>query len=685
MTASGADLASGSPRIVTATVTDSHGNGVAGETVVFSQSGAGTVSGLTSPVTNSSGVATDTVTGVLAGSVTVTGTDGSLTDGATFPVTAGPLNHIVVAPALSTINPGSQPYTTTAYDGAGNTTDVTGSAVLSITPNGSCTTANCTAIKHGPHVVTSSYSGKTSTATLTINNVPPVAAGDSLTVLENAPGTPIAVLANDSDANLDGLTVTFLTNPSHGSATVDAGGGGVHYTPNLTYFGPDSFTYTVSDGNAATDTGTVSVTVTHVNQIPTFTSGPNVSVPEESSPTSHTIFGWATNFVPGPANESGQTLLGYTVTNDHPALFSVQPSINNSGDLTYTLAANRNATANVSVKAQDSGGTANGGMDTSVVHTFTIYVVGVDHPPAAINDFPTVIQGSGPVKIDVLANDYDPDGDPLTIVGITQGTNGRVTLAADHKSLSYDPTGSFIGSDSFKYALSDGRGGLSYGTVLVTVIRDRIGPVATVPLAWIMALPVGTTATLAITWSGSDQGFGVKYYQLMESKNNTPWQWVSVAVGAKAVHRVVAIGSLYQYRVRGVDLAGNVGAWAYLPNFSTTLYQETAATYNTAWVNARLVGALGGRVSYASTHGAVASFTCTCSSLSWIGPKSTTRGTARVYIDGILMGISSEKSTTNLGAQGIFSRTWAVLGSHRIDISVAGFGRVDVDAFLTLQ
>ena len=90
-------------------------------------------------------------------------------------------------------------------------------------------------------------------------------------------------------------------------------------------------------------------------------------------------------------------------------------------------------------------------------------------------------------------------------------------------------------------------------------------------------------------------------------------------------------------------------------------------------------------MSYASTHGSVASFTCTCSSLSWIGPKSTTRGTARVYIDGVLIAIYSEKSTTTLAAQGIYARTWGVVGSHRIDISVTGAGRIDVDGFLTLQ
>jgi hypothetical protein len=905
VTGSTANLASGSTRLVTATVTDSHNNPVLGETVVFSQSGVGTVSGLTSPVTNGAGVATDTVTGVLAGSVTVTATDGSLNDTLIFPVVAGPVNHVVVTPALNTITPGSQLYTTIAYDAAGNATDVTGVAVLGITPDGSCSTTSCTAIKHGSHTVTASYSGKSNTAALTILNVPPVANNDALTAFENAASTPIAVLANDTDANGDTLTVTAVSPPSHGTATVDAGGGGVHYTPAVSYSGSDSFTYTISDGNGGSATATVSVTITHVNQVPSFTkgadqtalenaatqtvnlwatalspgadptesgqalnfivtntnnalfstqpavsptgtltytpgldehgtatvsiqvhddggtlnggvdtsaiqtftitlafvnqaptftagssptvlenagarvvptwagaisSGPNdpvqtlnfiatntnnalfsvqpavsptgtltytptlnangvatvsvrlhdnggtlnggvdtspiqaftitvtpvnqppsfikganVSLPETGSPTGHTVTGWATGFSPGPANEASQTLVAYNVTNDHTALFSVQPAIDTTGKLTYTLAANRNGVAIVSVTVQDSGGTTNGGIDTSAIQTFTITVTGVDHPPAAINDFPTVVQGSGPVKIDVLANDIDPDGDPLTIAGIRQGTNGHVALTADHKFLTYDPNGSFIGTDSFVYSVSDGRGQLAFGTVLVTVVKDRFGPVANPPMAWIMALPVGSTATLAITFSATDQGYGVKYFILQESKNNAAWTNVPVPVGAKAIHRVVAVGSHYQYRVRGVDLVGNGGAWAYLANFTPTLFQETAATYISTWTSVALAGALGGHVKYASTHGSVASFTCTCSSLSWIGPKGPTRGTARVYIDGVYVAILSEKNATTLAAQGIYARTWGTVGVHRIDISVVGVGRVDVDGFLTLQ
>ena len=80
------------------------------------------------------------------------------------------------------------------------------------------------------------------------------------------------MLANDTDAdNLTppfnaGLTVVAVTQGTHGSVSFTAGG--VSYTPAPNYFGPDSFTYTISDSDGAMDTATVNVTVTNVNDTP---------------------------------------------------------------------------------------------------------------------------------------------------------------------------------------------------------------------------------------------------------------------------------------------------------------------------------------------------------------------------------------------------------------------------------
>src|SRR3989304_3498173 len=51
-------------------------------------------------------------------------------------------------------------------------------------------------------------------------------------------------------------------------APTPGGGPGIDYTPDPTYTGPDSFTYTISDGNGGTDTATVLIDVGNVNDAP---------------------------------------------------------------------------------------------------------------------------------------------------------------------------------------------------------------------------------------------------------------------------------------------------------------------------------------------------------------------------------------------------------------------------------
>jgi len=97
-------------------------------------------------------------------------------------------------------------------------------------------------------------------------NQPPVAGNDSGTVSED--GTVnIAVLGNDSDPEDDPLDVTAVSNPTHGSASVNANNT-VRYEPDGNYNGADSFSYTLSDGNGGTDTANVSMTVNPVNDFP---------------------------------------------------------------------------------------------------------------------------------------------------------------------------------------------------------------------------------------------------------------------------------------------------------------------------------------------------------------------------------------------------------------------------------
>src|SRR5437762_286720 len=99
-------------------------------------------------------------------------------------------------------------------------------------------------------------------------NTDPVANDDNATILEDAGAFAINVLGNDTDAELNTLTITGVTQGANGSVAITGGGTGLTYTPNANYNGPESFTYTISDGNGGVATATVHITVVPVNDPP---------------------------------------------------------------------------------------------------------------------------------------------------------------------------------------------------------------------------------------------------------------------------------------------------------------------------------------------------------------------------------------------------------------------------------
>jgi subtilisin-like proprotein convertase family protein len=176
--------------------------------------------------------------------------------------------------------------------------------------------------------------------------------------------------------------VTNITNASlfaaGGLLSVDTSGN-LTYTLKPSVSGTTKFTVTVQDNggtaNGGIDTSvaqTFTLTVNLVNDQPSFTASNQTA---NANTGAHTVTGWAT-FNPGgapDANEASQSVLAYTVSNvSNPGLFAVLPAVNNSGTLTYTLNPNVSGQTTFDVKVRDSGGTANGGIDTSATQTFTL-------------------------------------------------------------------------------------------------------------------------------------------------------------------------------------------------------------------------------------------------------------------------------------------------------------------------
>ena len=143
---------------------------------------------------------------------------------------------------------------------------------LALNPDGSLTyTPNTGFIGQDSFTYTAQDGNANSSgpATVTIDvigsNAAPAAVDDEATTAEDTPAN-IAVLANDSDADGNILTLTSVNPPVNGTAAINPDNT-VSYTPNANFNGTDAFTYSISDGNL-TATATITVTVTAVNDNP---------------------------------------------------------------------------------------------------------------------------------------------------------------------------------------------------------------------------------------------------------------------------------------------------------------------------------------------------------------------------------------------------------------------------------
>ncbi len=253
-----------------------------------------------------------------------------------------------------------------------------------------------------------------------INDAPIFTEGPNQTVNEDAGpqtatswATGISPGANESDQ-----TVIFQVSNDNNALfsaqpTVDAATGTLTYTPAPDANGVATVTVYLQDDGGTTNGGvnksapqTFTITVNAVNDVPSFTPGGNQSVNEDAG--LQVVSNWATAISKGPANESSQTL-NFLVSNDNNALFSAQPFIDPSGNLTYTPAANAYGSTTVTVQLHDNGGTANGGVDTSAPVTFTITVNAVnDVPSFTAGPNQTVNEDSGPQTVSAWATGISP-------------------------------------------------------------------------------------------------------------------------------------------------------------------------------------------------------------------------------------------------------------------------------------
>ncbi len=147
----------------------------------------------------------------------------------------------------------------------------------------------------------------TITVTVTAVNDAPVAGGD---IVSTPTDTPITDTLPATDVDGQALTYTITQQPTNGSISdFNATTGAYTYTPNTTYTGPDSFTYTASDGAATSNVGTVNITVGNVAN-----AAPVISIGDRR----YTRFRYRRNDIHGAGHRHRRTA-GQPHTDRHPA------------------------------------------------------------------------------------------------------------------------------------------------------------------------------------------------------------------------------------------------------------------------------------------------------------------------------------------------------------------------------
>ncbi|MFC7356937.1 Ig-like domain-containing protein, partial [Jejudonia soesokkakensis] len=284
------------------------------------------------------------------------------------------------------------------------------------------------------------------------------------------PGENITGNVSDNDSDPEGDTQTVNTvpvvNPMNGTVALQADGSFV-YTPNdPTFVGTDQFVYSVCDDGTpqACDEATVYITIGEgINEIyaiddinDTFVNTPvtgDVSTNDDNldGPAGSEVF----TLVSGP-NQGG------TLT------------FNPDGTYTYTPPADFVGEDIFVYEVCDGGNPQACDQATVTIEVVDDPILEND-PPIANNDT-AVTEVNTPVTGNVLVNDYDLDGDPITVTTTTVTTTEGVVVTIDPITgvYTYTPPTDFTGVDTFVYTICDDADPAlcDEATVYITVIDN---------------------------------------------------------------------------------------------------------------------------------------------------------------------------------------------------------------------
>ncbi len=272
------------------------------------------------------------------------------------------------------------------------------------------------------------------------------------------------ILDNDTYPDLSLLSINVIQNPNHGDLNPVFTDSTFLYIPNPGYEGPDSMVYFICDPVLGCDTATVYLNLDYIVQ-----ANPDTIYVDQDSSINYNIL--ANDITPTVSDLSilqsplfGTASLGP----DNFLNYTPNPGFNGADNLTYILCGDPY------------------GCDTTTV---VIYVGAGIVPPTAVNDFANTGMDEC-IDIPILANDFDPNDEPIYIsdIGLPSlvdeaGFAGTVVLNSD-STLQYCPPSGTIGVDTIQYYICNQYSNLcSWALVLITIdeecnifIPDAISP-----------------------------------------------------------------------------------------------------------------------------------------------------------------------------------------------------------------
>jgi subtilisin family serine protease len=222
---------------------------------------------------------------------------------------------------------------------------------------------------------------------------------------------------------------------------------------------------------------------------------------------------------------------------------------------------------------------------------------------------------------------------------------------------------------------------------------DTTDPTAFAPnsYAFVTGIAMGSSITTRVRWpAATDDLSGVASYALRQSVNGAAWTTVTASTTALSSDRSLGFSKGYRYRVRAQDKAGNTGDYVDGPLVTPKLTQQTGSgvTYGGTWTTSSSSSASGGSTRYATKAGAWVQFSFTGRAVGLITPKGSSRGSAKVYVDGTYVGTTSEYRSSSQSRIVLFARNWGSSGSHTVKFvltGTSGHSRFDVDAWAHAQ